>query len=204
MAQLSRRAALATGAGAATSIAGCLGFGSGSGADLDDLDPATRPTLGPSEASVRVVAFEDFSCPGCRAFQTSIFPAVSTRYIQPGAVEYYHADFPIPVDEWSYPVASAARAVFEEAGDEAFFEFVAEMYGRSGSYSLDLIETAGESAGGVGAAARSAAEDETYREAVEADKELGSDWGVEGTPAVFVEDESVDPAELLDVLADRV
>jgi Protein-disulfide isomerase len=204
MDRLSRRAALATGAGAAASIAGCLGLGSGSAADPDELDSATRPTLGPSDASVRVVAFEDFSCPGCRAFQTSIFPALSSRYIQQGAVEYYHADYPIPVDEWSYPVASAARAVFEEAGDEAFFEFAAEMYGRSGSYSLDLIETAAESAGGIGGAARTAAADETYREAVDADRSLGSDWGVEGTPSVFVEDESVDPAELLDVLTDRV
>lgn len=203
MTEHTRRAVLGAGAGA-VSLAGCLGLGAGASAEPDELDRTARPTLGSADASLRVVAFEDFSCPGCRTFHTSVLPAVVSQYVRSGAVEYYHADYPIPVDRWSYRVASAARAVFEAAGDEAFFTFVGEIYGRSGPYTLELLETAAESAAEAGAAARTAADGETYRDTLDADKELAEDWGIDTTPSVFVEQERVDAGELLDVLADSV
>lgn len=189
----SRRTLLTVGGAAAlTALAGCSD--SGSGADPDAIADDSRPSLGDDSAPVTVTVFEDFGCPACRGFKRQATPAIVQRYVEPGDVRYLHADFPIPVDEaWSYPVAGAARAVFEAAGNDAFWGFSSNVYEHQGSYSLDAIETVADDVAGVGSEARSAAEDGTYREVVEADRERGEEWGVSGTPSVFVDEEGVDP-----------
>lgn len=192
MTSTSRRRFLAvTGGGIAATLAGCLGGGN---ADLDSYDPADRPSLGDSDAPVKMAVFEDFSCPGCRQFKLQITPRIIEEYVEPGDVQLFHADFPIPVDEtWSYAVPSAAWAVFEEVGDEAFWSFSSAIYGHQGSYSYDTIEAVAEEVAGIGDEARAAAEDESYRSELEDSRDQGEEWGVRSTPTPFIADQTVDP-----------
>jgi protein-disulfide isomerase len=185
-----RRGFLAAGVGISVALAGCSG---GSSVDPDAIDDGDRPALGPESAPVTVTVFEDFSCPHCRSFNAQITPAIERQYVEPGDVRYLHADFPIPVDEtWSYAIGSAARAVFDEAGNDAFWAFVPAIYERQGSYSLDGVESVAEEIAGVGDAARTAAENDSYRETLEEDRSMGERWGVSGTPTVFVGEEQVE------------
>jgi len=188
---LSRRRFLAVaGTGAGIALAGCLG-GEASG-DLDSFDPAERPALGEADAPVRVAVFEDFSCPGCQQFKAQFTPQIVSAYVETGEAVYFHADFPLPVDEtWSYAVASAARAVFEEAGNDAFWGFASAIYEHQGSYAYDVIEETADEYG-VGAEARAAAENETHRDWLDDDREQGEEWGVEGTPTVLVDGDEVE------------
>lgn len=184
-----RRFLAATGSGLAATLAGCIGGGS---SDIDSLSTDDRPARGDGDAPVRMVVFSDFACPHCATFEQQVTPRIFDRYVSAGDVLYFHADFPIPVDEqWSYAVASAARAVFEEADSDAFWSFFTTIFDRQGEYSYDVIETVAEEAGGVGTAVREAAEEDSYRDEVDSDRDMGRDWGVQGTPTVFVEDEQV-------------
>ncbi|UPK76347.1 DsbA family protein [Nocardioidaceae bacterium SCSIO 66511] len=76
---------------------------------------------------VDVVIYEDFQCPGCRAFETSTRTVVD-QLIKNGTieVEYRPLDF---IDqnmggqtEYSIKSANAAVCVYEEAGAKAFYE----------------------------------------------------------------------------------
>lgn len=192
-----RRFLGAVGIGAAAGIAGCLG----GNADADAPEPTgdtvaelPTPAIGSADASVVVEVYEDFSCPGCREFKTTIAPNVIGEYANPGIIRYEHRDFPLPVDDWSWAVASAARAVQDEADADAFWTFATEIYEHQGSYSLSAIEELGEEIAGVGTSARSAADDLTYVPVVAADKERGLDSGVERTPTVLVDGSSVEPS----------
>lgn len=183
-------AATAT-ASASVALAGCSDDG---GIDPEGIDTGERPARGDETAPVTVTVFEDFACPHCRRFNAQVVPPIVQQYVEPGDVRYLHADFPIPVDEtWSYAVGSAARAVFEEAGNDAFWDFSTAIFARQGEYSYDVIESVAGEVAGVGQTARTAAEDETHRDALDADRSLGQRWGVSGTPSVFVGAESVDP-----------
>ena len=188
--QSRRRFLATTGGGLAVALAGCLGGGT---AQLDSFDSDDRPALGDDDAPVKMAVFEDFSCPGCRQFKTQIAPAIVEEYVLGGDVQYFHADFPIPVNEtWSYAVPSAAWALFEEAGNNAFWSFATAIYQHQNSYSYDAIEDVADEVADAGSVARNAAENETYRERLDEDREQGEDWGVGGTPTVFVGDEQVD------------
>lgn len=185
-----RRGFLAASAAVPAVLAGCT---DGS-VDPEEIDTGDRPALGSGSDPVRLTVFEDFACPACRQFKTQLTPAIVESYVEPGHVRYLHADYPIPVDEtWTYAVGSAARAVFEEAGNDAFWAFASAIYEHQNSYSYDVIESVADEIAGVGAAARSAAEDGTYRERLDEDRDLGDQWGVSGTPSVFVDEERVDP-----------
>ena len=189
--QSRRRFLATTGGGLAVALAGCLGGGAG---EVDSFDSGDRPALGSDDAPVRMAVFEDFSCPACRQFKTQIAPDIVEEYVESGDVQYFHADFPIPMDEtWSFAVPSAAWALFEEAGSDAFWSFTSAIYQYQNSYSYDAIEEVANEVADAGTQAREAAEDVTYRDQLEDDRELGEEWGVGGTPAVFVADDLVDP-----------
>ena len=181
--ELTRRDAL-RGAGVLTvgGLAGCLGGGSGG----ETVDSLPAPTKGPSDAPITVQAFEDFSCSHCRNFALDVLPRLESEYIQSGDVRYEHHDFPFVEPEWSWKVASGARAVQDEYGNEMFFEFAHGIYQNFGNYSLDLIGTVAEQVGADPDLVKSAASELTYKPVLESDKSLGEQQGVTGTPMVFV------------------
>lgn len=218
--RVSRRALLAAGGSTAvTVLAGCSGgetAGEPSGNSQDGaneesaanpagIDDGTRPALGPESAPVTVTVFQDYSCPHCRTFKKEVAPKIVRQYVDSGDVRYLHADFPIPVHErWSYAIASAAYAVFEEAGNDAFWSFKDEIYTHQGDYSLDVVETVADDIADVGATARAAADENRYRDRIEADRDRGTQWGVSGTPTVFVGDETVEIERLFEVLDEQI
>ncbi len=195
-----RRFLAATGSGLAVTLAGCLGGGT---ADLDEFDPDDRPALGDTDAPVKMAVFEDFSCGGCRQYKMQLHPQIVEAYVEPGDVLLFHADFPLAMDEtWSYAVPSAAWEVFDVAGNDAFWSFTSAIYEYQGQYSYDIIETVADEVADVGEQAREAAETAAYRDDLEESRDQGEEWGVQRTPTVFVDDESVDND--LDSIADAI
>lgn len=202
MNETTRRGFLVASAAASVALAGCSGDSS---IDPDAIDDGNRPALGDESAPVTVTVFEDYSCPHCRQFNAQLKPAIEREYVDPGDVRYLHADFPIPVDEtWSYAIGSAARAVFEEAGNDAFWDFSAAIFDHQGNYSLDTVESVGDEVADVGAVARSAAENDSHRESLDEDRDLGERWGVSGTPSVFVDDEKVELDSIAEAIESRL
>jgi len=192
--RFTRRRALALAGGLATgSIAGCFGLGDAPDPSGEAVESLPTPVQGDPESSITVAAYEDFSCPHCRDFHLNVYPDVVSEFVDTGRVRYEHHDFPIPVDDqWSWAVAGAARAVQDEVGDAAFFEYAALAFEQQGSYSMDVLADLADEVDAPADAVRSAAENDTYAPVLEADRSDGQDRGVQGTPTVFVNDEQVD------------
>lgn len=193
-------------------IAGCLdgiggsggggtGDGGGAGGDgsgADTVADLPTPVAGDADAPVTVAVFEDFACPHCRTFAAEVHPKLVADYVEPGVARFEHHDFPIPVhDRWSWQAPSAARAVQDGVGDDAFFEFVGRLFadgwrdGRA-DYSVDFLETVAADVGAAPDAVATAATEERYRPVLEADRSTGMDRGVRGTPTVFVDGEATE------------
>lgn len=180
--ELTRRDALRGGSVVALgTIAGCLGGSSG-----ETVDSLPTPAMGPSDAPVTVQAFEDYSCSHCRNFSLEVLPRLESEYVDPGTIRFEHHDFPFVDPEWSWKVASGARAVQDEYGAEAFFAFAHGIYQNFGNYTLDLVGAVAEQIDADPEAVKSAASKLTYKPVLETDKELGKQQGVTGTPMVFV------------------
>lgn len=189
----SRRAVLAGAAMAAT--AGCVAGESGPDCG-DPTQTATvgrqqPPAVGPADAPVTVAVWEDFSCPHCGTFALEVTPQLRSEYVDDGRVRFVRHDFPIPVEQWAWPAASAARAVLAEADGDAALTFGETVYEQQ-TYDGGVAADAAAAAGVEPCRAIAAGSADRYRPAVERDRQRGSDRGVEGTPAVFVGDSRVE------------
>ncbi|MFB6093717.1 MAG: DsbA family protein [Halanaeroarchaeum sp.] len=176
-------------------VAGCLSTSGGTtesttgGAptSADRVQSLPTPTLGPADAPVTVAVYEDYACPHCRTYATTVFPKIRSTYVESGVVRYEHHDFPIPVhDRWSWAAPNAARRVQDSLGDAAFFSLSQALYRHFDSYSLDTFGTLAADVGADPTAVRRAAAKRLYRPVILADRRAGRNRGVTGTPTVFV------------------
>lgn len=225
-----RRAALAALGGAATTgLAGCIGGGGGGGGGeggtgngsdagaADSCDPEqtstvrqqSPPSLGPDDAPVTLMVFEDYACPHCVQFSLDVFPKIRSNYVDSGEIRYQHRDFPIPVlgkdaNRWSWRAASAGRGVKEAGGDGAFFEFTHELFrgyqeranDNNYSYTYDNVAAAADAVGAPKCEIVGDAKFETFEPVLQTERTRGEELGLAGTPAIFVDGGSGDPTYL--------
>jgi protein-disulfide isomerase len=188
-----RRALLGIGGLTASTLAGCLGgASSGSNGSGGGGDTLPTPVQGDPKASTTVTVFEDFACPHCRTYALDVLPTIASQYIDPGKIRYEHYDFPI-VNETSWRAASAAREVQKRAGAKEFFKYATALYENQSSLGPKTYASLAKGMDLDGNAVRTAAENQSHKPTVSANKQTGKDRGVEGTPTVFVGDETVEP-----------
>ncbi|MDT3435310.1 thioredoxin domain-containing protein [Haloarcula sp. 1CSR25-25] len=204
MTRFTRRGLLAATVGTVGAIAGCSG-GSSQSEPAGQTETATplpgqplsTPVAGDPEADVTVAVYEDYACPHCATYAESVFPQVREDYLTDGTVRYEFYDFPIPVDETvSWQAASAARAVQDNSGAEAFFTYSKRLFANQNQLGPDTYADLTEGLDVDGETVRAAATGELYRPTVSSDREAGIDRGVQGTPTVFVDDEPVEWSEI--------
>lgn len=188
---MNRRTFIATGAAASVGVmAGCLS----DSVDVpqeDQINTLPTPTLGDSEADLRLQIFEDYMCPHCASFNVDHFPPLREEYIDPGHIAYEYYDFPLPVNSYSRPAANIARYVQDELGIDAFWEYKAYVYQNQGDASSDVLV---DGAVDLGTDADEAdyARHGVYDPVITADREYGDELGVQGTPWVFLNGDHID------------
>jgi protein-disulfide isomerase len=82
--------------------------------------------------------------------------------------------------------------VQDAVGDEAFFEFASAAFERQSEYSMSMIAETAASVGADPCAVQNDAANEVYRPVLEADRSLGQEVGVDGTPETIVDGQFVD------------
>ncbi len=141
-----------------------------------------RHVLGPADAPVKVVVFNDFQCPYCASVAPELH-RLRERYPREVAVVYRH--FPLKM---LHPHAMDAAAASECAGEQGRFAgFHDLLFAKQDSIGVKPWRELARGAG-VGDLGRfQACLGETApRQAVNADLTMGRGIGVRGTPAIFV------------------
>jgi protein-disulfide isomerase len=142
--------------------------------------PAGAPATGPATAPVTIVEFTDYQCPYCHRAQ-AVIDEVLQRYA--GKVRFVHLDFPLDGHPEAVPAARAARCAGEQG---RFWEYhrsmmsrpgpldTADLRGRAATLKLDPVKF------------NPCLASDRYDEAIQAELRHGSELGVSGTPAYFV------------------
>ncbi|HEY8231772.1 MAG TPA: thioredoxin domain-containing protein [Vicinamibacteria bacterium] len=142
--------------------------------------PAGAPATGPGTAKVTIVEFTDYQCPYCHRAQ-SVIDEVLQRYS--GKVRFVHLDYPLEGHAEAVPAARAARCAGEQG---KFWEYHRSLMARPGS--LDPADLKGRAAtleldGGRFSSCLASTK---FDEAIQSELRHGSELGVTGTPAYFV------------------
>lgn len=138
--------------------------------------------LGPKDAPVTVVIFEDYQCPFCARF----FPAVlDARKAFADKVRIVIKQFPLPMHQMAVPAAKAVMAAGEQG---KAFEMMDLVFANMGSLSEEKFK---ELAGKAGLNVEKFSKDikdngPAYEKRIEADIKLGMNSDVRGTPTYFL------------------
>lgn len=217
---LSRRDLLAAGVAGLGALGGCLGGAGGDTRDSDvgaaatgsATDPATttaatadaygahpstagvesQPRRGSADAGVQIVAFEDPSCPRCKAFERDTVPRIRAELVDPGEGSFVVRTAPL-VYPWGEPAIRALEATYAREAD-AFWGLLAHYFAEQSSFTADTVrsETAewlSANTGLDGEAVVEAADGEAAAAAVRVDADAADAANVTGTPTVFLFDE---------------
>lgn len=195
----SRRAVLSGTAVAISSVAGCLGGGSGSNATPapGGIEPSAvpRPSRGPEDASVAVEIYTDYECPHCHEFTNNIEPQLINEYVRSPSdprVEFQFFEYPIPVGPNSWLSAMAGVAAGAKVGESAYLSYRDKMF-QSKDTSNSRIRAVLEETASISDSVWKKVKNQYYRKPVEADKERGNSHGISGTPGVVVNGTVVSP-----------
>lgn len=163
------------------------------------LAPADAPRLNDApNASVTLVEFLDYQCPGCAVLQ----PAMGQLAQQYGdRVEFVIRDFPLPSHRNAEPAAVAAEAAHQQGRFVPMYErlFQTQQAWAEQPDAAAIFRGYAEELGLDMNAYDAAVADPATLEKVNADKAAGEQAGVQGTPAVFVNGEMLEVDSVQDI-----
>lgn len=146
-----------------------------------DIPIDGEPALGPDDAPITLVAFSDFQCPYCISWYQTTWPLIKQNYGD--KVRLVFRDFPLPNHTMAQSAAEAADCAFEqgkywEYQDLLFNSTVAlgDQTYQSFAKQLGLDETAFNACYSSG----------RFRDEVTADRDWGSNLGINSTPTFFI------------------
>jgi protein-disulfide isomerase len=144
-----------------------------------------NPTWGSRTALVTIVEFEDFQCPYCMRVQATL-QALRYKY-GPTDLRIVWKNNPLSFHQNARPAAVVGAAVFELAGNDAFWKFHDTVYARQSDMTQDNFERWAAEAGvsDVSALHEGIVADR-WVDPVDADTREGASAGVQGTPSFFI------------------
>ena len=186
------------GAGGSTTTDG-TGSGTTTAGDARSLEdhPAaagleSQPVRGPdpSEAEAVIIAFEDPSCPRCRAFEEQTVPQIESELVATGRGSFVFRVYPV-IYPWGKPATQALESTFARDAD-AFWALKGHYFAEQSSFDesnvLDRTEAFLAEETDLDAAAVVAdAEAKAHDAAVQSDLSAGMEAGAgRTTPTVFL------------------
>lgn len=168
---------------------------------LVEINYQDQPYLGQEGAPVQIVEFGDYKCPACKNFNENIFPQIKADLVDTGKAQFYFINYPfINID--STRSAQFAEAIYQELGNEAFWNFHKLLYEKQPSdikyenmdYFTDafLQETLGEVVSKENVQkVVTALETDQPQTAYEKDMGMVNSLAVTGTPTIMVNGKSL-------------
>lgn len=173
--------------------------GSGAGlpsaaVNIKDVKLAGEPYVGNPNAPVTMASWEDYQCPFCKQFETATLPSLMTKYVNTGKLRIVFKDFEFLGSD-STADGQYARAVWDLYPDKFFAWRMAIFKQQPQENSLSAADNKAHlekiTAEIPGLDVRKietqiAANKAKYDAAMDADKQEGENFGINGTPGFIV------------------
>ena len=158
--------------------------------DSIEISADDDPFLGPRDAKITIIEFSDFQCPFCRSFWRDSLPQIKEKYIDRGKVKFVYRDFPLDFHPASMPAAQGGECAreqsrFWEFHDKIFKEQDEKGEGTIQFTSNDLKKWA-EEIGLDSNKFNQCLVSGKYHQEVQKDYSDGVNYGVTGTPTIFI------------------
>ena len=162
--------------------------------DTAVIDYEGQPFLGEESAPVEIVEFGDYKCPHCGEFNNTLLPMINEELVETGKAKFYFMNYSFIAAD-STTSAQFAETVYEELGNEKFWEFhhllFANQTNESGQANLMSEEFLTAVLTEVATAEETekvklAFSEGTAKEAWDQDMSTANNLGVTSTPTIYI------------------
>lgn len=163
-----------------------LGLPSGKYVETPEIDDATVK-IGPDDAKVKLIEFSDFQCPYCQLFHETMGDVLAEYGDQ---VQFIFKNLPL---DSIHPKAREAALAAECANEQGkFIEYADKLFANQKTWGESSNSKAFSNyafqVGLNGAEFNKCVAEERYSEKIESDLQEAEDFGISGTPALFIND----------------
>lgn len=154
------------------------------------------PSKGDVSAPVKIVKFEDFECPFCKAVQPTLAELIK-KY--DGKVRLIHKDLPL---ESIHPQAELAAQAARCAGDQGkFWQYHDTLYQNAPKLHRDNLKTYAKEVGLNTASFDQCLASGKHKAGVQQDLNEGAKLGLTGTPSFFINGRELSGAQSVEAFS---
>lgn len=158
---------------------------------LAAVPPLGDQSIGKPDAPVVMVEYASATCPHCAEFHKTLLPQLKAEYIETGKVRFIFREFPL--DQLALAAFMLARCVPEDK----YFATIDLMFRRQETWMkgdreaelLKITNMAGLDKAGFDACLK---REELAKAIVESSRKDAKEFGIKGTPAIFVNGQLID------------
>ena len=151
---------------------------------------AKAEKVGPDSAPAKLVVFSDYQCPGCGQWASQVQPRLVEEFVKAGKLQIAFYDFPLlQIHKYSFLASRAARCAGEQ---DRFWEMHDYIFGRQSDWSfassapVKTFESYARTVGVDGPRFDTCLESDRFADVVSANRLLGTQLGINGTPTVIL------------------
>jgi protein-disulfide isomerase len=149
--------------------------------------------LGKEDAPVTIIEFSDYQCPFCGRHFTQTYPQLKKDYVDTGKIKIVFRDFPL---NSIHPQAQKAAEAAECAGEQGkYWEMHDKLFENQGALDVASLKSYAQTLGLNTADFNSCLDSGKMASEVAKDLSDGQSYGVQGTPAFFVEGKLISGAQ---------
>lgn len=146
---------------------------------------------GDINAPVTIVEFSDYECPFCAKYVEQTMPQIMENYVDTGKVNYVFRDFPLSFHQNAQKAGEAAECAGEQ---DMYWEMHDVLFANNEALDIDSLKSYAEELGLDTETFNSCLDNGDMAAEVEADMAQGAEYGVQGTPAFFINGEMISGA----------
>lgn len=151
--------------------------------------------LGDPGAKVTMVEYSDFQCPFCRSFWQDTLGQIKKNYIDAGKVKFVYRHFPLGFHPAAIPSAKAVECAGEQGKFWGLHDKLFEEQAKQGNGTIQYTEADIKNWAGqidlAGDSFNQCSNSDKYDFKIQGDLKTGSEFGVDGTPTIFVNGQRV-------------
>jgi protein-disulfide isomerase len=153
--------------------------------EVVEVDVTGQPFIGNEDAKVTIVEFSDFQCPYCEKGYTTM-KEVLANY--PEDVKIVFINFPLSFHEYAQKAAEAGECAFAQGKFEEYHDMLFE---NQDALTLDDLKKYAVDLGLDTEAFNTCLDSDEMASKVEDDMAYGSELGISGTPAFFINGQKI-------------
>ncbi|MEK6917674.1 MAG: DsbA family protein [Nanoarchaeota archaeon] len=151
---------------------------------------------GKKDAKVTIVEFSDYQCPFCGRFWTDTLPQIQKNYIDTGKARLVFRDFPLnSIHPFAQKAAEAVECARKQGGDVVYFKMHDKLFANQGALDVPSLKKYAQELGLDATKFATCLDSGETALEVQKDSTEGQSYGVQGTPAFFVNGKLISGAQ---------